>query len=63
MNKEQSKKYPETKKFLDWYLKAKDNGLQDVKFFPHSVEGATVESFFAVVNTAINAEAVKLPEL
>lgn len=48
--------YPETTWFLEWYSREKKKGLQDVKFFPRNVEGATVESFFKEVNEAIRAK-------
>ena len=63
MNKAEHKpNYPETAKFLAWYESAKKRGLKDVKFCPRNVDGATVESFFAEVNTAMNAATVKHPD-
>ena len=53
---------PETAKFMEWHKKATACGLVDVKFYPRHVEGATMESFFAEVNTARNAETVNRPE-
>lgn len=53
---------PETAKFLAWYDGAKKRGLMDIKFYPNNVAGATVESFFAEVNTARNAETVSRPD-
>jgi hypothetical protein len=53
---------PETAKFLAWYDSAKKRGLMDTKFYPRNVDGATVESFLAEVNTARNAETVNRPD-
>jgi len=60
-NQEQKSKYPETERFQAWYEEQKTKGLRDVKFCPNNTEGATVESFFAEVNMAINAESVEAP--
>lgn len=50
--------FPETAKFMTWHESEKSKGLQDIKFFDGNLESATLESFFAVVNEALESESV-----
>jgi hypothetical protein len=58
-----SSAYPETAKFLAWYEAEKAKGLVEVKFYAGSVEGSTMESFFAEVNQVREAATVPHKEL
>jgi len=51
---------PETRKFLKWYETERAKGLCSIRFLTSKTEGATVESFCAEVNRAL--EAPDLPD-